>query len=169
MFIRGRFYQTTSGVALIHLLFCIGERGSAVLLTWYVLNSISREIWIGLSNMMRFRHLSVLFAAVLLSAGLAVLGQEKKPQDKLVFKSKMGDVPFDHAGHVKHAKNDCKACHDKLWPQDASAPLNFKAAMHKPAEAKKTSCGACHHAGGTAFESKGHCNDCHVKAGAKKK
>jgi c(7)-type cytochrome triheme protein len=119
--------------------------------------------------MKRFRFLSVSLAALLLSAGLAVLGQDKKPQDKLVFKSKMGDVPFSHVAHVKYAKNDCKVCHDKLWPQDSAAPLNFKAAMHKTAEAKHTSCGFCHHAGGSAFESKGNCAKCHVKGGAAKK
>jgi c(7)-type cytochrome triheme protein len=118
--------------------------------------------------MNRFRHLTVLLAAVLLSAGLAMLGQEKKPQDKLLFKSKVGDVTFDHAAHVKHAKNDCKVCHDKLWPQSATAPLNYKAALHKTAEAKHTSCGFCHHPGGGAFESKGNCNKCHVKGGAAK-
>ena len=118
--------------------------------------------------MKRFRQLSVLFAAVLLSAGLAVLAQEKKAQDKLVFKSKLGNVTYDHAGHVNHAKGDCKVCHDKLWPQDAAAPLNFKAGMHKPAEAKKTSCGACHHEGGTAFAAKANCNKCHVKGAAAK-
>jgi c(7)-type cytochrome triheme protein len=118
--------------------------------------------------MIRFRHLSVLLAAFLLSTGIAVLGQDKKAPDKLVFKSKMGDVPFNHAEHVKLSKNDCKTCHPKTWPQDATAPLNYKAAMHKTAEAKKTSCAECHHAGGTAFESKGNCAKCHVKGGAKK-
>ena len=55
-------------------------------------------------------------------------------------------------------------CHDKLFKQDAKAPLNFKAAIHKTAEAEKTSCGACHHPGGTAFETKGNCAKCHVKS-----
>jgi c(7)-type cytochrome triheme protein len=65
---------------------------------------------------------------------------------------------------VKQAKNDCKACHDKLFQQSSTAPLNYKAAMHKAAETGMTSCGACHHAGGTAFGAKGNCNKCHVKA-----
>jgi c(7)-type cytochrome triheme protein len=80
----------------------------------------------------------------------------------------MGNVTFDHAGHVKHAKNDCATCHPKLWPQSATAPLNYKAAAHKTAETKKTSCAECHHPGGTAFASKGSCNKCHVKGGAAK-
>jgi c(7)-type cytochrome triheme protein len=97
---------------------------------------------------------------------LGVLAQEKKPPAKLVFETKVGNVTYDHAAHLKRANGDCKACHDKLWPQE-KAPLNFKAGVHKPAEAGKTSCGACHYAGGHAFESKANCNKCHVKVAAK--
>jgi c(7)-type cytochrome triheme protein len=97
-------------------------------------------------------------------AAAGLLAQEKKAPDKLTFKAKTGDVVFDHAQHVKAAKNDCKVCHDKLWPQSATAPLNYKAGMHKPAEAKHTSCAFCHHAGGSSFESKANCNKCHTKA-----
>jgi c(7)-type cytochrome triheme protein len=98
---------------------------------------------------------------------LGVWAQDKKAPEKLTFKTKQGDVTFDHAAHVKHAKNDCTTCHPKLWPQSATAPLNYKAGIHKVAEAKHTSCGFCHHAGGGSFESKGNCNKCHVKGGAK--
>lgn len=94
---------------------------------------------------------------------MLLAAQTKKAPDKLTFKTKQGTVVFDHAQHVKAAKGDCKVCHDKLWPQDATAPLNFKAGIHKPAEAKKTSCGFCHHAGGVSFESKANCNKCHQK------
>ncbi len=102
--------------------------------------------------------LSALFALLLFTLAAA-----EKPPDKLVFKSKMGDVTFDHAAHVKRAKDDCKTCHPKLFEQSKTAPLNFKAGMHKPAETAKTSCGFCHHAGGMAFETKGNCKRCHVK------
>ena len=102
---------------------------------------------------------------VLSVAALGVLAQEKKPPVKLVFDAKNGNVTFDHAAHLKREKNDCKVCHDKLFKQE-KAPLNFKAGMHKPAEAAHTSCGACHTAGGAAFETKGNCNKCHVKAAA---
>jgi len=95
--------------------------------------------------------------------GVAALAQDKKPPDKLQFASKMGNVTFDHAAHVTRAKGDCKTCHDKLFPEDAKAPLNFKAGMHKPAETAKASCGGCHTPGGTSFESKGNCAKCHVK------
>jgi c(7)-type cytochrome triheme protein len=110
------------------------------------------------------RYLIALY--VLSVAALGVLAQEKKPPLKLVFEAKVGNVTFDHAAHVKREKNDCKVCHDKLFPQE-KAPLNFKAGMHKPAEAGHTSCGACHTPGGAAFETKGNCNKCHVKAAAK--
>lgn len=101
------------------------------------------------------------------AAGAGILAQEKKAPAKMVFQSKTGNVTFDHEAHSKRAKDDCKVCHDKLWPQ-AKGDLGFKAGMHKPAEAKKTSCGACHHAGGPAFETKGNCTKCHVRGAAKK-
>ncbi|MBI1897994.1 MAG: hypothetical protein HYS04_15900 [Acidobacteria bacterium] len=111
------------------------------------------------------------FAAVLvtvLTAGITAVSEEaRKPPEKLVFKAKPGDVVFDHAKHIKAAKNDCKVCHDRFWPQSAKAPLNFKAGLHKPAEAKHTSCGFCHHPGGGSFESKGNCNRCHHKGTGK--
>ena len=103
---------------------------------------------------------------LILILALGLLAQQKTPPKSLSFASKMGDVTFDHAKHGERVKGDCKVCHDKLWPQDAKAPLNFKAGMHKPAEAGKTACGACHHAGGAAFESKGNCAKCHIKKAA---
>jgi c(7)-type cytochrome triheme protein len=87
----------------------------------------------------------------------------KKAPEKIVFEAKMGKVTFEHAKHIGREKNDCKACHDAIFPQ-SKAPLNFGAGMHKPAEAKKASCAACHVAGGKAFETKGNCTKCHVKA-----
>ncbi len=121
---------------------------------------------------------------LLVPAFIAILtlpAQEKKlaarpPQvaelvipSKLVFKAKTGNVTYDHAAHAKREKNDCKVCHDALWPQSAKAPLNFKSAMHKAAEDKKTSCGFCHRPEGTAFAAKGNCTTrCHVKVAAKK-
>jgi c(7)-type cytochrome triheme protein len=104
--------------------------------------------------------------ACLLGAALGSLGilaQEKAPE-KLTFATKNGNVTFDHAAHVKRANADCSVCHDKLFHQDAKAPLNYKAGLHKTAETQKTSCGACHGPGGMAFESKGNCAKCHVKS-----
>jgi len=90
--------------------------------------------------------------------------EDKQGPHELKFTAKNGNVTFNHASHVKRAKNDCKACHDKLFPESATAPLNFKAGLHKPAEAAKSSCAACHHEGGASFETKGHCGKCHVKS-----
>jgi len=114
------------------------------------------------------RLFTATLATFALLSGLATLtaqtGTKEKGPEKLVLQSKMGNVTFLHAKHVEREKGDCKVCHDKLFPQDAKAPLNFKASMHKPAEAKRVSCGACHVAGGKAFPSMGNCNKCHVKA-----
>jgi c(7)-type cytochrome triheme protein len=109
------------------------------------------------------------FALLLAGSGLvAVSAQEKKAPDKIVFTAKTGNVTFDHAKHVEREKNDCKVCHDKLFPQ-SRVPINFKAGMHKPAEAAKSSCGACHVAGGKSFPASATANcttKCHVKAAA---
>src|SRR5574341_1913188 len=113
--------------------------------------------------------LLALLAGLVLLLGFGPLtAQEKKAPENLVFKSNMGDVTFDHAKHQEREKGDCKVCHPKLF-QQSQAPLNFKAGMHKPAEASKTACAGCHHAGGKSFESKGNCNKCHVKGPAAKK
>jgi c(7)-type cytochrome triheme protein len=114
----------------------------------------------GMKMARSFMPLSV---SVLVAASILLVAQDKKPPDQLTFKTKQGNVIFHHAQHVKAAKNDCKVCHDKLWPQSSTAPLNYKAGIHKVAEAKHTSCGFCHHAGGSSFESKGNCTKCHTK------
>ena len=112
---------------------------------------------------------TVLVSLIVAIVGFIAVAQDKKAPDKLTFKSKMGDILFDHAQHVKAAKNDCKVCHDKLWPQSSTAPLNYKSGMHKPAETKHTSCGFCHHPGGGSFAAtKETCNRCHQKGAAKK-
>ncbi len=106
-------------------------------------------------------------AAVLLvaagSGAVRLLGEEKKAPENLTFTAKNGNVRFNHMAHAKAAKGDCKTCHDKLFKEDTKSPLNFKAGLHKPAEAAKTSCGGCHHPDGSAFETKGNCSKCHVK------
>ena len=113
-----------------------------------------------------------LFAYALLFTMIALtsmVAQDKKAPTKLVFAAKNGSVTYDHTAHAKREKNECKTCHPAPWPQDAKAPLNWKAAMHKTAETNKTSCGFCHRAGGPAFEAKGNCanSKCHVKGVAK--
>lgn len=110
------------------------------------------------------RTLTVLlaFASGLLGT-LALMGQQKKPPETLTFMTKFGDVTFNHAAHLMREKGNCAACHPKLFMQDAKAPLNFKANLHKTAEENMTSCGACHRPGGAAFETKGNCAKCHMK------
>jgi len=107
------------------------------------------------------RALWSVLLALTIAAGFEALLAQKAPE-KMVFPSKMGNVTFDHPAHVKRANNDCAACHDKLFPQ-STAPLNYKAGIHKTAEAAKTSCGGCHNPGGAAFETKANCAKCHVK------
>ena len=104
-----------------------------------------------------------LLLALSIACGLLGILFAQKPPEKLTFQSKMGNVMFDHAAHLKRANNDCKTCHDKLFPQ-SQAPLNFKAGMHKPAETAKMSCGGCHNASGPGFVTTGNCAKCHVKS-----
>lgn len=109
------------------------------------------------------RSLPLFLLAALIAVGLNALMAQKPAPDHITFQSKMGNVSFDHPAHVKRANGDCKACHDKLFPQ-SEAPINYKAAMHKTAEAAKTSCGGCHNPGGAAFATTGNCAKCHVKS-----
>jgi c(7)-type cytochrome triheme protein len=109
------------------------------------------------------RTLLSILTIVAVACGLLALAADKVPPAKLVFESKMGNVTYQHAKHVERAKGDCKVCHDKLFQQVPKAPLNYKASMHKPAETSKTSCAACHVAGGASFASVGNCAKCHVK------
>ncbi len=104
--------------------------------------------------------IALLFLSFTLLFTLTILAADAP--DEIVFESKMGNVTFNHKNHVELAENDCTACHPKLFPQSRE-PINFKAGMHKPAEAKKTSCAGCHYPDGPAFESKGNCKRCHVK------
>ncbi len=108
------------------------------------------------------RTLFSVFTAVCILFGVLALAAEKAPE-KLVFETKMGNVTYQHAKHLERAKGDCAMCHPKLFQQSAKAPLNFKANMHKTAEAGKTSCGFCHNPGGAAFATAGNCAKCHVK------
>jgi c(7)-type cytochrome triheme protein len=96
----------------------------------------------------------------------ALLAQNQTPPAKLVFQAKNGNITFDHAAHGKREKNDCKVCHPSPFAQ-TKEPVAFKF-PHKNGEDKKTSCGSCHRAEGTAFDSKANCNKCHVRAAASK-
>jgi len=108
------------------------------------------------------RRTVAVFAILALVGVVGSLSAEEKAPTTLVYETKQGPVTFDHAKHVEAAKGDCKACHDGLF-QKTKGNLGYKESMHKKAETDKKSCGACHVAGGTAFESKGNCAKCHVK------
>ncbi len=96
------------------------------------------------------------FIALML-VGLAIApAQDRKPQEKLVFQTKSGDVIFTHSTHIKREKDKCATCHDKLWPQSVKEPLK-----------SSQGCSTCHHFGGKAFKMKGNCVKCHPADGAK--
>ena len=82
--------------------------------------------------------------------------------DVVTYESKKGNVTFDHKAHNELAENGCETCHESIFPKSRE-PINYKDKMHKTAEAEKTSCATCHHAGGESFETKGNCKKCHVK------
>ena len=108
------------------------------------------------------RRLIVTASAVVVFGGWMFA---QKAPEQMVFEAKPGNVLFLHHKHSDREKQDCTACHPKLWPQ-SKAPLNYKAAVHKASEAKKESCGACHVAGGKAFASAANCKKCHGTATA---
>jgi c(7)-type cytochrome triheme protein len=86
----------------------------------------------------------------------AVAAEDNKPPGKLVFPSKVGDIPFDHPAHVKRDQGSCTTCHDKLWPQSAKVPLKSSAG-----------CRTCHQAGGKAFDMKDNCKRRHPEDSGK--
>lgn len=77
--------------------------------------------------------------------------------------TKLGPARFDHKKHIELAKDNCQACHNKIFPLEKGL-LSYEDNLHKTAEAAKTSCGACHFPGGEAFASKGNCLKCHTDA-----
>ena len=112
--------------------------------------------------MRRFLASSTVIVVGLAFAASTLAAEDKKPLERITYDAKPGPVTFDHPKHIEAVKKDCKACHDAIFPQ-AKASLGYKESMHKKAETDKKSCGACHVAGGTSFESKGNCAKCHIK------
>ena len=108
---------------------------------------------------MRLAMLAVLVGVV--ATGM-ILAQEKAAPKELVYESKNGPVTFNHEKHVERVEGKCDTCHPAVFKQEKGT-LGYKEGMHKKAEASKTSCAACHVAGGKAFETKGNCTKCHVK------
>ncbi|SRR5579884_2092115 len=84
------------------------------------------------------------------------------PPDTIIFEASNGNVTFDHKKHYERVNGDCGVCHPKVFPQ-SRAPLNYKKASHRAAEASLTSCAHCHAVGATAFAADSNCLKCHVK------
>ena len=80
---------------------------------------------------------------------------------EIVYPSKAGPAPFDHAQHVDFENGDCTACHNRLFPM-ARADLNYAPDLHRAAEAAGSSCAGCHVSGGKAFASANNCSRCHT-------
>ena len=108
--------------------------------------------------------LAIFLTSALLLGGFALLGQDKKPPEKITFVAKNGNVTFNHAAHIKRENGNCATCHPKLFPQDSKAALNFKPVCTSPLRPLIPPAEACHAPGGTAFETKGNCAKCHVKS-----
>jgi c(7)-type cytochrome triheme protein len=83
------------------------------------------------------------------------------PPDTILIASPYGNVTFTHAKHYERLKGDCSVCHPKVFPQ-SRAPLNYKKALHRAAEASMTSCAHCHAVGGTSFAADSNCTKCHA-------
>jgi c(7)-type cytochrome triheme protein len=84
------------------------------------------------------------------------------PPDTILFEASNGNVTFDHKKHYERVGGNCSVCHTKVFPQ-SRAPLNYKKASHRAAEASLTSCAYCHAVGGSSFAADSNCLKCHVK------
>jgi c(7)-type cytochrome triheme protein len=83
------------------------------------------------------------------------------PPDTILIESPYGNVTFTHVKHYERLNGDCSVCHPKVFPQ-SRAPLNYKKALHRAAEASMTSCAHCHAIGGTSFAADSNCTKCHA-------
>jgi c(7)-type cytochrome triheme protein len=87
---------------------------------------------------------------------------QTSPPDTILIASKYGDVTYTHKQHYDRVGGDCSVCHTKVFPQSL-APLNYKKALHRAAEASMTSCAYCHAVGGSAFAADSNCIKCHAQ------
>jgi c(7)-type cytochrome triheme protein len=93
---------------------------------------------------------------------VASISKDGAPPETILFPSKSGDVTFTHQKHYERLGGDCSMCHTKLFPQSL-AQLNYKKALHRAAEADRTSCAFCHAVGGTSFAADSNCIKCHAQ------
>jgi c(7)-type cytochrome triheme protein len=84
-----------------------------------------------------------------------------EPPDTILIPSRYGNVTFTHKKHYERVNSDCSVCHPKVFPQ-SRAPLNYKKADHRAAEASMTSCAYCHSIGNSAFAADSNCTKCHA-------
>ncbi len=84
------------------------------------------------------------------------------PPDTILFESKYGNVTYTHKKHYERLGGDCSVCHTKVFPQSRE-PINYKKALHRAAEASRTSCAYCHAVGGTSFAADSNCIKCHAQ------
>ena len=84
-----------------------------------------------------------------------------EPPDTILIESPYGNVTFTHKKHYERVNGDCTKCHPKVFPQ-SRAPLNYKKALHRAAEASMTSCAYCHSSGNSAFAADSNCTKCHA-------
>lgn len=84
-----------------------------------------------------------------------------EPVDAMLIQSPYGDVLFTHKKHYERVNGDCPTCHAKVFPQSL-APLNYKKALHRSAEASMTLCAFCHSIGNSAFAADSNCTRCHA-------
>jgi|HubBroStandDraft_6_1064221.scaffolds.fasta_scaffold170237_3 c(7)-type cytochrome triheme protein len=99
---------------------------------------------------------------------VASVSEDGSPPETILFPSKYGDVTFTHKKHFDRVGGDCSTCHTKLFPQSL-APLNYKKALHRAAEADRVSCASCHAVGGTSFAADSNCIRCHAQKDYSKK
>ena len=85
----------------------------------------------------------------------------QSPPETILIESPYGNVTFTHKKHYERVNSDCSVCHTKIFPQ-SRAPLNYKKALHRAAEASMTSCAYCHSVGESAFAADSNCTKCHA-------
>lgn len=82
--------------------------------------------------------------------------------DSRPIETRLGPAKFDHDRHINLLKNDCRGCHNRVFPL-AKGLLNYADNLHRTAEQIRTSCGSCHRDSGTAFATKDNCLKCHTE------
>jgi hypothetical protein len=99
------------------------------------------------------KFIAGLFAAVVLSAGVAVAAE---PPASITLPAKPGAVTFNHKAHGERVKGDCKHCHAAVTGGKIEG---FSASVNK--DKAHGLCHECHKKEGKGPQK---CADCHKKA-----